>query len=53
MYLIYKNERVIGYTTSWEEADHICLKNNNLFWRFTTAQIQGLQRLTIKSLFID
>ena len=32
IYFIYQNEEIIGYTTSWKEADDICQKYKNLLW---------------------
>jgi hypothetical protein len=48
MYLIYLLDEVIGYTTSWQEADDICKKDHRLTWTFiTTRDFVNLKQLTI------
>lgn len=48
MYLIFENDKVIGFTTSWQEADNICMKNYKLSWRFTNSKMDpNLKQLTI------
>ena len=31
-FLIFHKNNIIGYTTSWKEADDICQKHPNLMW---------------------
>jgi len=49
MYLIYLQNKVIGYTTSWQEADDICKNDYRLSWKFTNAKVSGIYQVTVYS----
>lgn len=39
--LIWKNNDIIGYTHTYQEADAICEKNSELLWDFNINDING------------
>lgn len=47
--LLYKDNRVIGYTHSINEAEAICNKNETIQWDYVKhiEKINGLEMLTI------
>ena len=45
IYFIYQNEEIIGYTTSWQEADDICQKYKNLLWDSSKEYSGSLKKI--------
>ena len=45
IYFIYQNEEIIGYTTSWKEADDICQKYKNLLWDSSKEYSRSLKKI--------
>ena len=56
-YLIFKQNLIVGYTTSWREADDICRKNSELTWDIpsihTQQNINQLEQVNIMTNFSD
>lgn len=45
VYFIYEKDKIVGYTTSWREADDICQKYKNLLWDSSHEYSQDLKKV--------
>ena len=44
--VIYDGQQLIGYTSTFQEADDVCKKNNNYSWDLARRVIKSKQKRT-------
>ena len=42
--LIYEGGKIIGYTHTYQEAEHVCQQNHNYSWEYATVMYQDKLR---------
>lgn len=51
-YLIYKDSRILGYTTALSEADEICDFYRDLCWIFSKIKPKDISEITLDTINI-